>query len=220
MTYGYNIEDHEDYFLKLAEETMAMFALVTTPGMFLVDTFPWLKYIPWTSFGAKALVWRQLLAKFREQPMEYTRKQMASESFEPCLAAKWIECLEDEPNPSERRRNESMIKWAGVALYGGGADTTVSAISTFFIAMIYYPKVQAIAQAEIDRVIGQDRLPTYSDRSSLPYIEALYKEVLRWRPVGPLGVPHCLDPDKDDVYRGKFQRLTNQSPLIDVRPGC
>jgi cytochrome P450 len=69
--------------------------------------------------------------------------------------------------------------------------------------MVHYPEVQAIAQAEIDRVVGQDRLPTYSDRLSLPYVEAVYKEVLRWHPVAPLGVPHCLDWDKDDVYRGE-----------------
>jgi cytochrome P450 len=69
--------------------------------------------------------------------------------------------------------------------------------------MIHYPEVQAKAQAEIDRMIGTDRLPTYSDRASLPYVEALYKEVLRWNPAVPFGLPHRLEWDKDDVYNGK-----------------
>ena len=68
--------------------------------------------------------------------------------------------------------------------------------------MIYYPAAQATAQAEIDRVVGSDRLPTYQDRASLPYVEALFKEVLRWQPVAPFAIPHRLDWEKDDEYRG------------------
>lgn len=53
--------------------------------------------------------------------------------------------------------------------------------------MALYPEVQAKAQSEIDRVIGSDRLPGFQDRDSLPYLNALTKEVLRWNPVSPLG---------------------------------
>ncbi|KAH9951190.1 cytochrome P450 monooxygenase [Amylocystis lapponica] len=56
------------------------------------------------------------------------------------------------------------------------------------------------AQEEIDRVIGRERLPDFDDRSSLPYLECLIKEVYRWHPVGPLGVPHRVM--SDDQYRG------------------
>lgn len=64
---------------------------------------------------------------------------------------------------------------------------TVSAIYTFFLAMTLYPEAQRRAQAEIDSVIGVNRLPTFEDRPNLPYVEALFKEVLRWNPVAPLG---------------------------------
>jgi cytochrome P450 len=64
---------------------------------------------------------------------------------------------------------------------------TVSAITNFFLAMVIYPDVQRKAQAEIDSVTGRDRLPGFRDRPSLPYIDALVKEVLRWGAVGPLG---------------------------------
>jgi len=50
-----------------------------------------------------------------------------------------------------------------------------------------HPEVQRKAQAEIDRVIGNNRLPTLADMSNLPYVEALVKEVFRWNPVTPLG---------------------------------
>ena len=58
---------------------------------------------------------------------------------------------------------------------------------TFALAMVKHPHVWKRAQAEIDAVVGTDRLPDFDDRSSLPYVDAIIREVLRWRPVLPLG---------------------------------
>jgi hypothetical protein len=53
--------------------------------------------------------------------------------------------------------------------------------------MVLHPEVQAKAQADIDRVIGKDRLPDFDDRPALPYLDAILRETLRWHPVAPLG---------------------------------
>ena len=45
--------------------------------------------------------------------------------------------------------------------------------------MLHYPDVYRKAQEEIDRVIGNERLPDLTDRYSLPYIEALVMELYR-----------------------------------------
>jgi cytochrome P450 len=66
--------------------------------------------------------------------------------------------------------------------------------------MILFPEVQHKAQAELDALIGQDRLADSSDEESLPYMNALIKEVLRWRPVLPNAIPHRVM--EDDVYNG------------------
>lgn len=58
--------------------------------------------------------------------------------------------------------------------------------------MTLYPEVQRKAQAEIDRVIGNSRLPDYADQDELPYVDAVLKEVLRWHPVAPLGMSPWL----------------------------
>jgi cytochrome P450 len=47
--------------------------------------------------------------------------------------------------------------------------------------MAMYPEIQKKAQAEIDAVVGKDRLPNFSDRASLPYVGAIMKEILRWQ---------------------------------------
>ena len=57
----------------------------------------------------------------------------------------------------------------------------------FFLALTLFPQVQRRAQAEIDAVVGRDRLPTFDDRPRLPYIEALCKELMRWQLVTPMG---------------------------------
>jgi len=53
--------------------------------------------------------------------------------------------------------------------------------------MAMYPAVQKKAQAEIDSIVGSSRLPDFGDRSSLPYINALVKESMRWQSIIPLG---------------------------------
>jgi hypothetical protein len=58
---------------------------------------------------------------------------------------------------------------------------------SFFVAMLLYPDVQKKAQDELDSAIGRERLPSFEDRPRLPFIDAVCKEILRWRPVAPLG---------------------------------
>ena len=53
--------------------------------------------------------------------------------------------------------------------------------------MILYPETQKRAQEELDAVLGPDRLPEFDDFPSLPYVEALVMEILRWHPVVPIG---------------------------------
>jgi len=64
---------------------------------------------------------------------------------------------------------------------------TVSSIYAFYLAMTLFPHVAKKAQAEIDAVVGTDRLPTFDDREHMPYSNALLKEVLRWNAVTPIG---------------------------------
>ena len=66
--------------------------------------------------------------------------------------------------------------------------------------MSLYPEVQRKAQAELDRVIGTDRLPDFSDYDDLVYIQATILETMRWIPVTPIIFPHRVTVD--DHYKG------------------
>jgi cytochrome P450 len=87
--------------------------------------------------------------------------------------------------------------------------------------MVVHPEVQEKAQAEIDTVVGKDRLPTMDDRPSLPYLDAIFREIFRYSPIVPLSLPHSAVDD--DVYegfyipKGEYQAITLSSrPSIDT----
>ena len=61
-----------------------------------------------------------------------------------------------------------------------------SVLMTFFLMMVLNPGVQERVQAQIDAVVGKDRLPTMDDRPLLPFLDAIFWETLRYSPVVPL----------------------------------
>jgi cytochrome P450 len=80
-----------------------------------------------------------------------------------------------------------MVKGLMATMYLAGSDTTIAVVVSFFLAMVVYPEVQAKAQAELDRVVGNDRLPGMADAPNLPYIQGVVNECYRWLTVAPMG---------------------------------
>jgi cytochrome P450 len=64
---------------------------------------------------------------------------------------------------------------------------TTATLGTFILTMLANPDVQKRAQEEIDAVVREGHLPNFDDEESLPYVSAIVKEVLRWKPVTPIG---------------------------------
>ena len=55
----------------------------------------------------------------------------------------------------------------------------MSSVLSALLAFLLYPDVLKRAQLEIDKIVGKNRLPTFEDRASLPYVEAIVREVHR-----------------------------------------
>lgn len=62
-------------------------------------------------------------------------------------------------------------------------------MAALVLTLSLYPDVQRRGQAEIDTIVGRDRLPSFSDLDHLPYLQAVVKELMRCRPIAPLGTP-------------------------------
>ncbi|KAF7374531.1 O-methylsterigmatocystin oxidoreductase [Mycena sanguinolenta] len=195
--YGYEVQPTNDHFVGLAEDAMKRVSDSVFPGAMAVNTFPILRYLPsWmpgADFKRFAAECRQLIKEMREAPFNFVKQNIRDGTDSTSVVARLLE---------NNRYDEDAIKDVAGTAYAGGADTTVSSLASFFLAMALYPDVQKKAQTEIDTVIGTDRLPEFEDRPSLPFIEAVYRELMRWKPVLPLGVAHASTAD--DVYDGYF----------------
>ncbi|XP_071492550.1 cytochrome P450 2U1-like [Diadema antillarum] len=86
-------------------------------------------------------------------------------------------------------------------MFGASTETTNASLKWSILYMVAHPDVQTRVQDELDRVVGRDRLPTLSDRPSLPFTEATLQEIRRMGLASPLGVAHrCGADTKVDGY--------------------
>ncbi|KAJ7829395.1 cytochrome P450 [Mycena olivaceomarginata] len=189
---GYPITENDE-FVRIAEAAQLAMVSAARPGAYLVDLLPILKYVPeWfpgASFQKVARKGRELSEELQNKPFAWALQHFFKDLME------HKEIASDDPEEAEH-----IVKCATAVMYATGADTILASTLTFILAMLHAPHVQKIAQEELDRVVGTDRLPTYADQEALPYINAIVKESLRWELVIPLGVPHRAM--QDDVYNG------------------
>jgi cytochrome P450 len=102
--------------------------------------------------------------------------------------------LEDDFALPSKQSQIDMIKDVTAVAYLAGSDTTTVAVHSYFLAMLIWPEIQRKAQAEIDRVVGNDRLPELDDAARMPYVQGIVNECLRWIPVVPMCELFLRDP--------------------------
>ncbi|QRW01667.1 cytochrome P450 family protein [Ceratobasidium sp. AG-Ba] len=88
----------------------------------------------------------------------------------------------------------------------GGSDVVAGVVLSCLLALVHDPESQQRARAEIDGFYDEDTLPKWKDERSLPFVRAFIKEVFRWRPLVPAGVPHKLE-------QGRFEYPTSYTPV-------
>ncbi|KAF8314251.1 cytochrome P450 [Clavulina sp. PMI_390] len=192
-TYGI-ILDEEDPIVKNALLATEVASVSLLPTRYLVNLFPPLRYLPaWVPFQpwrAEAKEARKVLDPLTETPWQRFLVDNA--------AGKANDSVALSITSEQSSTNAHLLPTLASTNLIAGAETTLSVCRVFVLAMLLHPEVQSKAQQEVDRVIGHDRLPNIDDQPDLPYLDAVVKEVLRWRPVGPISVP--TTPRKDDSY--------------------
>ncbi|EXJ92850.1 hypothetical protein A1O3_01404 [Capronia epimyces CBS 606.96] len=124
-------------------------------------------------------------------------KKVSSGKIKPCFGKDFI-----ESNPEKLNMNELEAAFHTGHLIEAGAETTSAALNSLLLALSLFPEASKTAQEELDRVVGPDRPPKFDDQDNLPYIKALVKEGLRWRPPNQYGMHHAVV--EDDWYEGMF----------------
>ncbi|KAJ7684384.1 cytochrome P450 [Mycena polygramma] len=202
IAYGYPVIQNNDHFVAVAEEHMRIGSLAGAPGKWLVDSLPFLRFLPeWlpgAGFKRRAREWTEKMHFQAVEPHNWVKQQMAAGTATPSFTSSLLRPSDGPPADAE---TEDLILWAAGGLYSAGADTTVSTLTTFFFAMMMNPSVQKRAQEEVDTFFAvENRLPTLEDQAAFPYLGCVIKEVLRWMPPSPIGLFHCTS--QSDIYNG------------------
>ncbi|KAI0201350.1 cytochrome P450 [Astrocystis sublimbata] len=173
-----------------------------SPSGALPNLISWLRHLPaflspWqreenARHAAEAKLWRD--------NVQHTHERMREGNANPSLMHSFLQTNSlpgAKPYPVSEAEASYVVGQMAIA----GALTIGSPIQSFVLAMLHYPEWQKKLQDEIDAVCG-GRCPQWEDHDSLLLLRACVKEVIRWRPPVPTGIPHALE--KDDVYNGYF----------------
>ncbi|KAJ3532195.1 hypothetical protein NMY22_g7843 [Coprinellus aureogranulatus] len=206
ITYGFEDPDKNAKIIHAVETFVTEFAIITTPGRYLVNTFPALRHVPGWLPGAGWKRYMTGLAKLgrdvRDRPFEEAKTKVKEERGpHPNVAAELIDHLPAD-NSLERNQAETIARNVCALAYIAGAESSTASGIAMIFALANHPEVQKKAQAELDTVVGPDRLPLVADRPNLPYVHAVVKELGRWYTTTPLSLVHSSSDD--DEYEGYF----------------
>ncbi|EIW84564.1 cytochrome P450 [Coniophora puteana RWD-64-598 SS2] len=199
-TYDYNVQPRADPLVQVFTSTLDSFTFLFSPVTpIILSVMPFLKLMPPSLPGGilNAKAFRTAMQEMINMPFNILRARKD--------AGKSASCIATTPVPRTTMTPAEVdfhFKGFCTSVFGGGAGTTSETLRIFVLLMVQNLHVQVRATREIDAVVGRDRLPDFEDREAMPYVEAVAREVMRWQPVAPLGVPHSST--EDDTYGGYF----------------
>ncbi|OAX33598.1 cytochrome P450 [Rhizopogon vinicolor AM-OR11-026] len=199
VTYGPIVQGGKGPFLARARELLDIATRINSPEKAaMYTTFPFLKKLLMWDFADDYSLMersRELCQQLLNEVFDEVKARMVQGTTSQSLVADFLSQADDNTD-------EDTMKAVALTGYLAGMDTTASVVHTFVLAMVLFPDVQARARAEIDQVTKHDIIPSIDDRASLPYLDAVLFEVLRWHIPTPLGIAHATS--QDDIYDGYF----------------
>lgn len=179
---------------ELADLQNVVTSFIGTLNTSLVDWFPQLDRLPkvlqlWRGHWEKLGQWNYDVYSSWWDP---TKQKIDDGTAPPSFARDVL------LNPDTKfTGNNDEAMYVAMQIVEAGSDTTRQVLNVFVMFALCYPAIFQKAREEVDRVCGGDvkRLPVLTDLEQMPYICALIKELLRWRPIFPLAPEHTLTAD-------------------------
>lgn len=198
VTYGRRIASWDDPHIKKIFTVLEHFVAMASPGAWFVDAFPFLRHLPsilvqnWWNIGRE---WFAFDSKVYLELYRNLAKQVDEDTSPDCFVKDFY-----LGNQEKNEIDELTAAYTCGSLVEAGSESTSTVINTWIKACLLYPHTIKAAQEEIDRVVGPGRLPTFEDEPNMPYVRAMGKEILRWKPITKFGTPHAVS--EDDWYEG------------------
>ncbi|KAI0405429.1 cytochrome P450 [Xylaria palmicola] len=173
-----------------------------SPAGALPNMVSWLMHLPtcMSPWQQKENARHAVEAQLLRDNVRHVHERVADGTADPSLMRTFVENA-NLPGAKPFGVGEDEASYVVAQMAIAGALTIGSPIQSYLLAMLHYPSWQGKLQAEIERVCG-GACPQWEHRQDLPMLRAVVKEVIRWRPPVPTGIPHAIE--KDDVYNGYF----------------
>ncbi|KIK69489.1 hypothetical protein GYMLUDRAFT_35558 [Collybiopsis luxurians FD-317 M1] len=197
VLYGKRCPRYETHEATLFFEAQHLWELALEPGAHPpVDILPILKYIPrrWAPWKILCEKTRRLQQSLYFGLLDECKEKVQKGEENGCYMEEIIKRQE------ELSLDRELAGYLGGVMIEGGSDTTSSFLQSLCLLLVAFPEAQRKAQEEVDRIVGDQRIPSLDDVARLPYIQAVVKETHRMRPVAPLAVPHSNR--EAEQYRG------------------
>ncbi len=179
----------------LLEYVNWIFASATATN--LADYIPWLRFLPNNALK-EATRQAETGAAIINALVEAARNRLGLDLSAPTCLVEVMLAKEELGEISSDMTCDLCID-----LLIAGTDTSAQTVNWFLLLLANRPEIQAKVHEELDRVIGppstgpEQTLPTVDDRTRLPYVFACLAESMRYRTIGPLGLPHRASEDTE-----------------------
>ncbi|KDP41669.1 hypothetical protein JCGZ_16076 [Jatropha curcas] len=166
----------------------------------LGDFLPFLRWVDFRRIEKRLLRLQKNLDEFCQSLIDEHRKNNNSSSQEQgrpkTMIGKMLSLQESEPESY----SDEIIKGFILVMLLGGTGSAV-AVEWAMSLLLNHPEVLKKARAELDKIIGQERLVGEDDFPKLPYLQSIINETQRLYPVAPLVTPH---ESSDDCFIGGY----------------
>ncbi|THH31277.1 hypothetical protein EUX98_g2916 [Antrodiella citrinella] len=200
VTYGAPTVSQTNRYIALAESAVQSAREIAVPAAFMVESLPFLKYIPaWMPGGHTSRYvakYKPIVQEMRNKPFDDVKAAAAAGRATSSVAYSLITEAQDE-NLDLTPEQDAMMRNVTALAYAAAPDTTTSVIDSCMLAMAMFPETQKKVHAELDLHVGPTRLPDFGDLEHLTYLKAVILEVLRWMVATPIGLPHALSEDDE-----------------------
>ncbi|KAM8952635.1 cytochrome P450 2A6-like [Pelodytes ibericus] len=211
IIFGNRFQYTDERFTHLLSVVDKIFSITSSSYGQLQNIFPKLMdYVP----GPHQMICpisEELNAFFYER-MKKNQETLDSNSPRDLIDCCLIKMEEEKNNPASEFTMKNILMTL-YSLFLGGTETTTTTLKHGFLILIKYPEIQAKIHQEIDEVIGRERAPNFSDRSQMPYTDAVISEIQRFCDLVPMNVPHLIT--RDTQFRGfTIPKGTEVYPLL------
>ncbi|KAM4642694.1 cytochrome P450 2G1-like [Discoglossus pictus] len=190
VVFGKRFEYEDKNFLKLLQMFNETFIAMSSTWGQLQDIMPEvMNHIPGPHFKVQKLM-HSLLAFIAERTKEN------EESLDAGSPRDYIDCFLIKMLKESKNQNSEFdaknLSMTVLNLFFAGTETVSSTLRHGLLILLKFPEIQDKLHEEIDRVIGQNRIPNFEDKANMPYMDAVIHEIQRFSDVLPMNVPHSV----------------------------